>query len=312
MKKVNSAEISVVLPVYKCTETIKELSKKLVLVLSKISKDYEIIFVVDGCPENPWSLINSLADKNKKIKGIKLSKNFGQHHAITAGIDSASGNWVVVMDCDMQEEPADIEILYKKAMEGFDIVLCKRVYRKDSFFKKAGSKMFFLIFNYLTTNKAVSSIGNFGIYSKKVIDCVKLLKEQNRAFWLLVNWVGFNKTTINTIRHKRKKGRSSYNLKKLINLAMSSIIAHSNKPLKFTIFIGLLLSFFSFVAASWVLYQYFVNAYRVLGWTSLMISINFLGGLILGAIGMLGLYIEKIFDQVKNRPLYIIDKKINL
>ncbi|MDH5717022.1 MAG: glycosyltransferase family 2 protein [Spirochaetia bacterium] len=311
-KKIKEKKISVIVPVYKCIECLNDLYIQLKNVLLLISNNFEIIFINDASPDNTWHIIKNIAKKDKKVKGLNLSRNFGQHHAIIAGIDHVNSDWVVVIDCDLQENPADIKRLYDKAIEGFDMVLAKRITREDTFLKIFTSKIYFYIFNYFTDTKANNDIGNFGIYSKKVIESIKEFKEQNRVFSLLTNWTGFNRAVINITRYKRKSGKSSYNIRKLLKLAVESIISHSNKPLKFTVFLGLILSFSSFLIGLWLITQYYIYSISVKGWTSLIVSIYFLSGLILGAIGMLGLYIGKIFDQVKNRPFYIISDKINI
>ena len=169
----NNIEISVVAPAYKCSECIEELYTRLIVSLAKITNSFEIIFVNDGSPDNDWGVIKKLAISDKRVKGINLSRNFGQHYAITAGLDYAVGNWVVVMDCDLQDQPEEIGKLYNKALEGFDIVVGVRENRKDNFFKKITSALFYVIFNYFTDQKLNNKVANFGIYSKQVIENIK-------------------------------------------------------------------------------------------------------------------------------------------
>lgn len=304
-------EISVISPVYGCKESIRELYEKVTATLQKICSSYEIIFVNDNCPQNSWEVISAIAKNDKNVKAIKLSKNFGQHYAITAGIDCCSGNYVVVMDCDLQDKPQEIEKLYKKALEGYDIVYGRRVERQDSFFKSFSSKLFHKTLEYFTESEHDHTIGNFGIYSKKVINALKNLKEKSRDFLLLVKIVGFKKTEIDVEHDARAYGKSSYNLSKMINLAVDSIVSHSNKPLKLIIQLGLMVSMLSFFVAVGLVVAHFTYGFSVEGWTSLMVSMFFLFGLLFGILGVIGLYIGKIFDQVKNRPLYIVDEVIN-
>lgn len=304
-------EISVISPVYGCRESIQELYEKVTATLQKICNSYEIIFVNDNCPQNSWEVISAIAKNDKNVKAIKLSRNFGQHYAITAGIDYCSGNYVVVMDCDLQDKPQEIEKLYKKAIEGYDIVYGRRVERQDSFFKSFSSKLFHKTLEYFTESEHDHTIGNFGIYSKKVINALKNLKEKSRDFLLLVKIVGFKKTEIDVEHDARAYGNSSYNLSKMINLAVDSIVSHSNKPLKLIIQLGLMVSMLSFFVAVGLVVAHFTYGFSVEGWTSLMVSMFFLFGLLFGILGVIGLYIGKIFDQVKNRPLYIVDEIIN-
>lgn len=304
-------EISVISPVYGCRESIQELYEKVTATLQKICNSYEIIFVNDNCPQNSWEVISAIAKNDKNVKAIKLSRNFGQHYAITAGIDYCSGNYVVVMDCDLQDKPQEIEKLYKKAIEGYDIVYGRRVERQDSFFKSFSSKLFHKTLEYFTESEHDHTIGNFGIYSKKVINALKNLKEKSRDFLLLVKIVGFKKTAIDVEHDARAYGQSSYTLSKMISLAVDSIVSHSNKPLKLIIQLGLMVSMLSFFVAVGLVVAHFTYGFSVEGWTSLMVSMFFLFGLLFGILGVIGLYIGKIFDQVKNRPLYIVDEIIN-
>lgn len=304
-------EISVISPVYGCRESIQELYEKVTATLQKICNSYEIIFVNDNCPQNSWEVISAIAKNDKNVKAIKLSRNFGQHYAITAGIDYCSGNYVVVMDCDLQDKPQEIERLYKKALEGYDIVYGRRVERQDSFFKSFSSKLFHKTLEYFTESEHDHTIGNFGIYSKKVINALKNLKEKSRDFLLLVKIVGFKKTAIDVEHDARAYGQSSYTLSKMISLAVDSIVSHSNKPLKLIIQLGLMVSMLSFFVAVGLVVAHFTYGFSVEGWTSLMVSMFFLFGLLFGILGVIGLYIGKIFDQVKNRPLYIVDEIIN-
>jgi dolichol-phosphate mannosyltransferase len=262
--------------------------------------------VDDGSPDNAWHIITSLATRDKRVKGIKLSRNFGQHYAITAGLDFAKGRWVVVMDADLQDQPEEIVKLYNKAQEGYDIVVGKRVERKDTFIKKITSKLFFTIYSYLTDTNIDGSISNFGIYSHKVINSLKSFKEHTRSFGLFAIWVGFTRIEIAIEHSNRKKGKSSYSIKKLFTLALDSIISHSDKPLKLFLTSGFMLSFLSFLYAIFLVIQFYIFSIPVTGWTSLMVSIYFLGGIIIACMGIIGLYLNKIYDEAKNRPLYII------
>ncbi len=300
--------LSIVTPVYGCCKSLNELYRRLSLSLSQITKDFEIIMINDASPDDSWSVIQKLAKNDKRVKGINFSRNFGQHYAITAGIDYAQGDWVVVMDCDLQDQPEEIIKLYNKAKEGYDIVFGRRHIREDSFIKKLGSKIFYKIYDYFTESKVDNSVANFSIISVKVVKELRKLKEQNRAFPLFVNWVGFKRTNIDIVHAKREEGESSYTLQKLINLAIDSIVSQSNKPLKLSIKFGFILSFLSIFYAIWLVLRYFIYSVPVEGWTSVMVSIYFIAGLLFANMGFLGLYIGKIFDETKDRPLYVIQE----
>jgi len=311
-KSRNSAEISVVVPAYKCEKCVEELYSRLIAVLEKITGSFEIIFVNDASPENDWEIISAICKKDERVRGINFSKNFGQHRAITAGIDFANGDWVVVMDCDLQDEPEEIEKLFSKAIEGYDIVLARRSSRKDNIIRKKFSRMFAKVFMYFTETNVDDTVANFGIYSKKVIESYRELNEQNRNFTLLIQWLGFSPVYVNVEHSKRLKGKSSYTYKKLFNLALDSIISQSNKPLRISIKFGFVMSLISLIYGLFlVIRHYAINIY-VQGWTSLMVSLFFLSGLLLANMGLLGLYIGKIFDEAKNRPIYIISELINV
>lgn len=299
--------LSVVTPVYGCAEALPELCQRLHKVLGELSPDYEIIMVNDASPDDAWVVIQSLAIDDERVKGINLSRNFGQHYAITAGLDYAQGDWVVVMDCDLQDLPEEIRNLYRTAQLGYDIVVGLRTIREDGWVKKFLSKQFARVFSYFTGAKLDNRIGNFGIYAQKVIRSIRPLREQNRSFGLFVLWVGFRRIEIDVKHAPRTYGKTSYTFRKMMSLAMDSILAHSDKLLRLTVKLGLIISLLSLCFAGWIIVRYFLWSTPLMGWTSLIVSVYFSTGLIIGTIGIVGLYIGKIFNEVKNRPLYIID-----
>jgi glycosyltransferase involved in cell wall biosynthesis len=298
--------ISIVTPVYNAELILPELHARLVSSLSHITDNFEIIMVNDASPQHDWDVIKSIANKDKRVKGINLSRNFGQHAAISAGLEYCTGEWIVVMDCDLQDQPEEIIKLYHKSQEGFQVVVGKRMRRKDFIFKKLFSRVFYNLFNYLTEQNLDNRVANFGIYSRKVIDNVRLYKEKDRSFGLLVALVGFSRVEVDVVHAKRARGSSSYNFKKRINLAMGHILSHSNKPLKLAVKMGFLFTAGSIIYASWLIIAYFLYSNVANGWTSLMVSLFFLAGLIIAVVGMVGLYVGKIYDEVKERPLYNI------
>lgn len=305
-------QISVVSPIYGCKACLPELYERLVASLSQISPSFEIILVNDACPENSWECIELLCERDSRVKGINLSRNFGQHYAISAGLDHARGEWVVVMDCDLQDQPEEILKFYAKAQEGYDIVFGQRVNRKDSFFKKFGSAAFNRVLEYFTGSRHDNTIANFGIYAKKVIATINRYREQSRDFLLFARLVGFKKAVIEIEHAPRAHGESSYTLSKLIRLAIDSIVSHSNKPLRLCIKLGFFIAMASMGFALWLILRYFFYHTPTEGWTSLMVSMFFMFGLLFAVIGIVGLYIGKIFDEVKQRPLYIIGETKNL
>ena len=300
--------ISVITPVYGCSATLERLYHRLVSTLEQVDSNFEIIMVNDASPDNAWRKIKILAQQDSRIKGINLSRNFGQHRAITAGLDYAQGEWIVVMDCDLQDQPEEILKLYNKAQEGYDIVFGRRAKRKDTFFKRLSSKIFYKVFDYFTETNTDNTIANFSIISHKVHFALKKYKEQNRSYALFVNLLGFNRTDIDVEHALREEGKSSYTFSKLINLAIDGIVSQSNKPLKLSIKFGFIVSFGAFLYALWLTIRYLMYGISVEGWTSVMVSMYLIAGLLFLNLGFLGLYIGKIFDETKNRPLYIVDE----
>jgi dolichol-phosphate mannosyltransferase len=305
-------DISVVIPIYRNEPFIDDLYSRLTANLNAITADFEIIFVDDGSPDNSWDLITGLAEKSPRVKGIRFSRNFGQHIAITAGVEYATGDWVVVMDGDLQDRPEEITDLYNKALEGYDVVFARRHMRKDTFSRKICSRMFYTLFDFLagTGNKTDAAIANFGIYSRKVIDSFNKMREHSRLFPLFIRWLGFNTAYINVQHAERSAGKSAYTFRKKLDLALDTIISMSNKPLKISVKMGLLLSLLSFLYGVFIIVKYLLWGVPVMGWTSLIVSLYFIGGMVLSTLGVLGIYIGKIFDEVKNRPLYIIAEKV--
>lgn len=305
----NKAHISVVTPIYGCGSCLTQLHARLKATLTNITNDYEIIMVNDGSPDNAWAIIKSLSENDANIKGINLSRNFGQHQAITAGLDYAEGDWVVIMDCDLQDQPEEIVKLYNEAIQGYDVVFGRRNQRKDSLFKRYSSKVFYKVYDYFTESKIDSSVANFSIISSKVVANLRRLREHNRSYPLFVNWIGFKRSHVNIEHAQRVNGKSSYTFQKLMNLAIDSIISQSNKPLKISIKFGFFMSMVSLLYAVWLIIRYFIFSIPVPGWTSVMVSIYFVGGLLFANMGILGLYIGKTFDEAKNRPIYIVKEK---
>jgi glycosyltransferase involved in cell wall biosynthesis len=303
--------ISFVSPVYKAEKILDKLVDEIQKTMLVLGKPYEIILIDDRSPDKSWDVMKVISCKFPEVKSVRLSRNFGQHPAIMAGLTLAKGEWVVVLDCDLQDQPKEVLKLYNKAQEGFDVVLAKRKNRQDSFFKKMNSKLFSVIYSYLTETKFDSTIANFGIYNKKVIVEVVKMNDYIKSFPLFVSWVGYNATSIEVEHAKRQEGSSSYSLSKLISLAFNTIISFSNKPLKLFVKFGLVVSIISFIVGLFTIYQYLKGEILVLGYSSLMVSIWFLSGVIITTIGVVGIYIGKIFDQSKGREAYIIDKIIN-
>jgi dolichol-phosphate mannosyltransferase len=304
----NKTLISIVSPVYKAELILEKLVEEIQLVMKKLAVDYEIILVDDRSPDQSWEVMRKLSSSFPELKSVRLSRNFGQHPAIIAGLSLAKGDWIVVMDCDLQDQPKEIEKLYNKTLEGFEIVLAKREVRKDGYVKKFFSKSFYKLFNYLSGIKANSEVANFGIYHKKVIKSILNINDNIKFFPLFINWVGFRSISINVEHKEREHGKSSYSILKLISLAFNTIISFSEKPLKLFTSLGLIISLFSVVFGFYFFVQYLTGKITEPGFTSIIISIWFLSGVIISTIGIVGIYLGKTFNQTKNRPVFIIDE----
>ena len=301
--------ISVVSPVYRAEKIIDKLVEINIKELSKITPRFEIILVDDRGPDKSWEKIIENTLKDARVKGIKLSRNFGQHYAITAGLDHAAGEWIVVMDCDLQDRPEEIGGLYNKALEGYDIVLARRERRQDGIIKKLLSKLFHKTLTWLTGSPLDNRVANFGIYHRKVIIAISSMRESIRFFPTMVKWVGFNSTSIPVKHAARDSGSTSYDFKRLIELALDIILAYSIKPIRLAIKFGFIMSGLAFLFAIYNVILSLTNGITVLGYGSLITSIWFLAGLIISFIGIVGLYVGKTFEGVKKRPIYIVSEK---
>jgi glycosyltransferase involved in cell wall biosynthesis len=301
MQKFKISSISVVSPVYRAEGCLHELYERLTATLSRITDNYQIILV-----------INDICKSDARIIGLNLSRNFGQHYAISAGLEYATKDWIIVMDCDLQDQPEEIEKFIEPASKGYKTILAQRAVRQDSLFKRISSKVFYKLLAYLTGSNQDSSVANFGLYHKDVIRSIISSKESIRYFPTLVQWVGFKKTKVSVEHAPRRDGESSYNFKRLILLAIDIILAYSDKPLRLVVKLGISISFLSFLFAGYVFINAIQGNYAVIGYASLMTSIWLLAGIIIFVLGIIGLYLGKTFEQSKNRPVYIIAETINL
>lgn len=304
-------KLSVVSPVYRAEKDLEELVTRIKNAIPSDISILEIILVDDFSPDNSWNEIERLAKIHPEILGVKLSRNFGQHYAITAGLDNVTGDYIVVMDCDLQDKPEELSKLLLKSKEGFDIVLARRFNRQDSFLKKFFSKLFYKTLGYLTGSKQDETVANYGLYKRNVIKEVCNLRESIRYFPTMVKWVGFKTAYVDVEHASRQQGESNYNLKKMLNLALDIILAFSDKPLRLIIKLGMSIAFISILMAIYAIYNKITGEVSVSGYASLITSIWFLSGCILITLGVIGLYVGKIFEGVKNRPIYIVEKKVN-
>ncbi|HAS44839.1 MAG TPA: glycosyltransferase [Microscillaceae bacterium] len=299
--------LSIVSPVYRAEKIVDLLVERITNEVNKISENFEIILVEDGSPDNSWQAIERNCQQDKRVVGIKLSRNFGQHYAITAGIDHAQGEWVVVMDCDLQDRPEEIINLYNKAQEGYDVVLARRDKRRDSWLKRLFSWTFYKLLFYLSGISHDTKVANFGIYHIKVIRAICQMQDHIKFLPTMVQWIGFRQIKLNIQHAERKEGKTSYKPFHLFNLALNILLINSNKLLTLIIYTG---GIITLGTAFYVIYE-ILAAPKILVLSGILYSVWFLGGLIIMAIGVLGLYIGKIHNGVKKRPVYIVKEELN-
>ncbi len=303
---------SIVSPVYRCEKILPALVQRLQATLAPLGKSYEIILVDDASPDGSWSVLCQLHSLHPHLRILQLSRNFGQHHAITAGLERALGEWVVVMDCDLQDQPEEIPRLWAEAQrQSCDLVLAHRDNRQDSAVKRLSSFLFYRLLSYLCEEKINSAVANFGIYKKSVIEAVLKMRESSRYFPVFIQWVGFKKCTLKVTHAARPEGESAYNFRRSLNLALNIILASSDKPLRLMIKAGLGISFFSVLYALHILYRALNHQVSAPGWASLIISIWFWGGLLMSTLGVVGLYVGRSFEEAKARPLYLVREEWN-
>jgi len=307
-----SDEIAVVVPVYMSKATLGELCRRLIAVLETITQRFAIILVDDGSPDQVWSLIRELGAGDSRIKGIRLTRNFGQHYALTAGIDYARARWYCVMDCDLQHAPEDILGLYAEATNGYQIVAGVFQKKGQGLIERALSRLFYVIFNMLAGTDLEWNVGNFCIFSDRVAVDFRQMREQMRFFPASLRLMGYETGTIALQHHPRQVGASSYTFWKLAKLAGNAILAHSQTPLKVTAAIGFSMSLVSFLIALALIARKVVWDIPVIGWTSLIVSIFVVGGMQIFVTGVVGIYVGKCFEEVKKRPLYFVEDTSNL
>jgi dolichol-phosphate mannosyltransferase len=305
--------ISVVAPAYRCSECIPELCRRLTTVLETIDPNFEIVIVNDASPDRDWEVIQELARADDRIKGVNFSRNFGQHHAITAGVDHASGDWVVVMDCDLQDQPEEIVTLYKAATEeGNDVVFAVRKDRQDSRLKMFASRSFGRVLNSLSELRITPGIANFSIFSRRVANNYRRLREGSRSHGLTLLWCGFKTAYVEAQHAARFAGTTSYNLRRSVKLAIESITSQSNKPLRMSIRFGFAMAALAMAFALYLAVHKIFFDGSVSGWTSTIVSLYFIGGLLIANMGVVGLYLGKVFDETKGRPIYIVADTLNV
>ncbi len=303
--------LSIVVPVYNEQEVIEETYRR----LSEVFKDYfmkvEYIFINDGSKDNTYFKLGQIAKNNPQVRIINFARNFGHQIAITAGMDYAKGDAVVIIDADLQDPPEVIMQMVEKWQEGYEVVYGKRLQREgETFFKKITAKMYYRFLDSMTDVKLPVDVGDFRLIDRKVCDAMKGLPERSRYVRGLVSWVGFKQTSVEYKREKRFAGETKYPLKRMIKLAGDGIFSFSYKPLKLATFTGMIISAFSFFYLIVVLIQKFVKNDVASGWASSMAVSLFFNGVMLIVLGIMGEYVGRIYEEVKARPLYIVGELI--
>lgn len=303
-------KISVVVPIFNEEGNINILYTKLRETLLKIDRNYEIVFINDGSIDNSYKLLKTIGKKDKKVKILSFSRNFGHMSAINAGLELCGGERVVVMDADMQDPPFVIEKMYKKSLEGFDVVYGVKKKRKENFIRVYMMKVFYRLLSKISNVKIPLDAGTFSLITRKVVNHINELPERNKYYSGLRAWAGYNQTGVTYERAKRYKGKEA-SYARLFKLAMDQIVSFSFVPLKLASFLGFIFSFVAFlmIIVLFIL-KFFVNL-GIVGWTSTITTILLIGGVQLITLGIIGEYLARIYDEVKHRPEYIVKEKIN-
>ncbi|RIX52463.1 glycosyltransferase [Paenibacillus nanensis] len=303
----NGVDYSVIVPMYNEEEVIEHTYKRLKAVMDTAGRPYELIFVNDGSKDRSAELIRSFGDNDPNVRLIDFSRNFGHQIAISAGMDYAQGDAIVVIDADLQDPPEVILQMIAKWKEGYEVVYGRRLKRKgETVFKKVTALAFYRLLKSMTNVDIPLDTGDFRLIDRKVCDVLRSLKEKNRFVRGLISWIGFRQTSVEYVREERFAGETKYPLKKMISFALDGITSFSYKPLKIASYLGFTLSIGSFLYLLIVIFQRLFTETTVTGWTTI-VALNLLfNGIILILLGVIGEYIGRIYDESKNRPLYIV------
>jgi len=302
--------LSIVSPVYEAENIVDVLVKRIVDAVSEITLSYEVILIEDGSRDKSWIKIEENCKNNKKVKGIKLSRNFGQHYAVTAGLEQAEGDYCIIMDCDLQDDPNHIRLLYNKAKEGYDIVFTIRNKRQHSVFKKTTAFLFNKLYKILVGNEYDINVGSLVLFTDSVRDAFLKIKDVDRLYIQILKWVGYHQTSITVDHRQRYSGKTTYSFYHLLRLAVQAFTSHSDKLLKYSIYLGFTFSISSLIGVLIIIYLYFSKGFQS-GWASLAVLNIFSFGIVLLSIGVVGVYLGKVFAQTKGRPLYVVEKLVN-
>jgi dolichol-phosphate mannosyltransferase len=299
--------MSVVVPVYGCRECLFELHRRLCAVLEPLTPDFELVLVDDGSPDDAWPTLRELADRDHRVRSLRLSRNFGQHAAITAGLAASRGRWVVVMDCDLQDPPEEIPRLYAKALEGYDVVLSRREERVESLPRRFAASAYFRFHNMIARSNLHTNYTNLSLISRKVADSFLSLRDHDRQYLLILHWLGYRRAELEVKQDERHAGNSSYTFRQLLKVAVDGVFFQTTVLLRLTIYLGFMLAFLGCALAAYALLSW-MTGNHLPNWTALPMFGLLLAAFIIISGGVTGLYVGKIFDQVKGRPLFVVDE----
>lgn len=300
-------KLSIISPVYGAASLLHELVKEIEEAALRLTDDYEIILVEDHSPDESQAIIREICKSNPHVIGAFHSRNFGQQYAIHTGFTLASGDYVVTMDCDLQDTPSLIVDLYNKLQEGYDLVFASRQNRQDGYLKVLGSKMFNRLLGFLTDTVQDETIANFVIYRKKVVEAMLSMGDCRRYYPLLNHWVGFKSSKLSIPHAERSDGKaSSYSMKKRVQLALNTAVAFSIKPLRLIIYFGMAVSCLAILAALALAIHYVCTGITVSGWLTLFVSLWLIAGIMIMIMGIIAVYLGSVFEQTKNRPISIV------
>lgn len=308
-------KVTLVIPMYYEEKVADECYKRVKENLIKLNNyEYEIIFVNDGSTDKTLEILEKIAEKDENVKVISFSRNFGHQAAVTAGLQYVTGDAIVIMDADLQDPPELIQDMLKLWEEGNEVIYGKRKSRAgENAFKLFTAKMFYKTLNALSDVEIPKDTGDFRLVDRKVVDTINYLPEHNKFLRGLFSWVGYKQMPFEYERKERFAGETKYPLKKMLKLASDGIISFSTKPLKMVGGLGILSVIISFIILAYAILSFIFKWNNLTaGWTSIMVTMTFLAGIILISLWMIGEYISRIYDEVKGRPQYIIDRKINL
>jgi dolichol-phosphate mannosyltransferase len=300
-------EISVVVPVYGCRDCLHELNRRTRAALEPVTDDFELVLVDDGSPDDAWQEVRELTTLDDRVRGVRLSRNFGQHAAISAGLAASRGRWVAVMDCDLQDPPEELPRLYAKALEGYDVVLSRREERVQPLGRRLAASAYFRFHNMIARGNLHTNYTNLSVISRKVVDSFLALRDRDRQYLLILHWLGFRRAELEVRQTDRYAGRSAYSFRQLMKVAIDGLFFQTTVLLRLIIYFGFFLALLGAALAGYALISW-ATGRHLPSWTALPMFGLFLAAFIIISGGVTGLYVGKIFDQVKGRPLFVVDE----